>query len=92
MPIIATCMAPSYLRRRPLSATTPCAAGTPGRRGDSHVPLQHGADVAGKIIQTIRDTRRRGDELLSELVRALEDENSRLVRIAAAITLAEWKG
>ncbi len=48
------------------------------------------ADVAGKLIQTIRDTRRRGDKLLSGLVRALEDENSRLVRIAAAITLAEW--
>ncbi len=48
------------------------------------------SDVAGKLIQTIRDTRRRGDKLLSGLVRALEDENSRLVRIAAAITLAEW--
>ena len=48
------------------------------------------SDVAGKLIQVVRDTRRRGDRLLSELVRALEDENSRLVRIAAAITIAEW--
>lgn len=47
------------------------------------------SDVARKIIEVIRDTRRRG-RVLTELVRALEDENSRLVRVAAAITLAEW--
>jgi tetratricopeptide (TPR) repeat protein len=47
------------------------------------------SDVAGKIIETIRDTGRRGP-VPKGLVMALEDPNSRVVRTAAAIALAYW--
>lgn len=47
------------------------------------------SDVARKLIATIRETHRSGPAPAS-LVKALEDSNSRLVRIAAATTLAFW--
>ena len=74
----------SVLRLRILSAPTDVLY-----RGLRQALDDGRSDVAGKIIETIRETRRRG-EVPSALIRALEDENSRLVRIAAAITLAEW--
>ncbi len=46
-------------------------------------------DVARKIVETIRETYR-GGRAPESLVKALEDSNSRLVRIAAAIALAHW--
>lgn len=45
--------------------------------------------VARKLIEVIRETNRRG-RVPDALVRALEDSNSRLVRTAAAVTLAHW--
>lgn len=48
------------------------------------------ADVARKIIETIRETSPSGP-VPEGLVKALEDSNSRLVRTAAAIALAYWR-
>jgi tetratricopeptide (TPR) repeat protein len=47
------------------------------------------SDVAQKIIEVMRETRRRG-QALESLVKALEDPNSRLVRTTAAVALAHW--
>ncbi|HZN60006.1 MAG TPA: HEAT repeat domain-containing protein [Planctomycetota bacterium] len=46
-------------------------------------------DVARKIVETIRATHRTGAAPES-LVKALEDNNSRLVRITAAVAIAHW--
>jgi tetratricopeptide (TPR) repeat protein len=46
------------------------------------------SDVALKVIETIHDTRR--DDAPEALVKALDDPHSRLVRTAAATTLAYW--
>ncbi len=46
------------------------------------------SEVAVKVIQTIRETRRPGD-VPDVLLDALEDPNSRLVRIAAAVAISE---
>jgi tetratricopeptide (TPR) repeat protein len=47
------------------------------------------SDVAARIIETLRETRRRGP-IPKGLVRALDDPSSRLVRTAAAIAIAHW--
>jgi len=47
------------------------------------------SEVAQKIVEAIRETHRSG-QAPESLVKALEDTNSRLVRIAAAIALAHW--
>lgn len=47
-------------------------------------------DVVQKIIDTIRETEPAG-KVPESLLRALEDSNSRLVRTAAAVTLAYWR-
>lgn len=48
------------------------------------------ADVARKIVETIREAAPRGP-VPDGLVKALEDSNSRLVRTAAAVALAYWR-